>query len=620
MQTAEDLLKKYWGHSEFIFPQKEIIESVLNRKDTLAILPTGGGKSICFQIPALMFSGITLVISPLIALMQDQIKNLNQRGIPAEAITSQLNRDEIAVIIGRCILGKIKLLYVAPERLQSRFFLETLQNIEVSLIAVDEAHCISQWGFDFRPSYLKINILRNLFPNIPMLALTATAPPKTESEIISALELREVQLFKKSLKRQNLSYSVRHTQNEIDALIYELNKNPGSAIVFVRTRKKSFEVSNFLNEKGMDAQYFHSKLPKEEKISRQQIWTQSDKQIMVATNAFGMGIDKPAVRTVIHLNLPNSLEAYIQEAGRAGRDGLSASAVLFLQPFETEDLESIFKSGLPTKNEYEKIERAFFNYFEIGENERPEQKLEFDFHHFCQRFNLDKKKAKKIIDFLERKEVIAFKEKSSYSSVRVYSNPKYLKTGHFQTQIIESLVRKYPGILNDEKSVAEYYIAIELKKPVAKIKKQLKKMSESGYIYYRSKEIMWVKFRRPRESNYIKNTLWREFEAHQINQWKRLQDMIYYAGQKEVCREKLILRYFGEKPKEKCGKCDVCKTEQSDFDSERILEFIDENSKTIQEILIRFVNTPERIVLETLQKLLDERLIVNSGIDSFRKA
>ncbi len=620
MASSQEILKKYWGYADFKYPQKEIIDAVLEGKDTLAILPTGGGKSLCYQIPAVMSEGITLVISPLIALIQDQVNRLNQLGIGAESITSQLNAEEIAVVFARCQLGKVKLLYVAPERLLSRSFIQNLIELNVKIIAVDEAHCIAEWGHDFRPSYLKINKIREIFPKATMLALTATAPPKTREEIVSALELKDCRIFTRSLKRENLVYKVQSSQNELDDLVYELKKNPGSSIVFSRTRKQTYEVAQFLLEKELDADYFHARLPNEEKKKKQENWTKSDQQIMVSTNAFGMGIDKADVRTVIHLDLPSSLEAYVQEAGRAGRDGKDSEAVLFLQPYAAEEAEKIFKSSLPDRDEYRQICRMFYNYFEIGENERPEQKLEFNFSEFVQKFKLDKNKTLKVLDFLERKEVIIFQKTATYSTVQMFANPKNLNfPKSLPTQILEYLVRHHPGILSDEKSISEFYIARELEKPVKKIRKALAKLSEAGYIYYRSRELQNVIFLRPRETDYVKNTLWKEFENLQIKQWKRLQDMIYYASQTEVCREKLILRYFGEKPKNKCGKCDVCKREKAIPDESAVLKFLEDSPKTIQEILLHFVHSPRESVLEILQDLADEGLVKNSGIDSLIK-
>lgn len=620
MRIPEEILKKYWGYSEFLHPQKEIIDSVLAGNDTLAILPTGGGKSICYQLPAMVLDGITLVISPLIALMQDQIQNLNTRGIPAAAISSQLNRDEIALTVTRCALGEIRLLYIAPERLQSRFFREVIQNLPIRLIAVDEAHCISQWGFDFRPSYLKINLVREIFPNVNVLALTATAPAQTADEIISALEMKDAQVFKKSLKRENLAYKVIYSQNELDDLVHRLKRLPGPGIVFVRSRKQTFEVARFLAEAGFNAQYFHAKLPKEEKTKRQQIWTESTDQIMVSTNAFGMGIDKPDVRTVIHLNLPESLEAYVQEAGRAGRDGKHSEAILFVQPHEVEDMEAIFKASLPNRKEFEQIEKSFYNFFEIGENERPIERRELDYFEFVRRFNLDKKKTEKVLSFLERKEVISLKDRSAHSVVRVYSNPKSVRfSKSIQYRILEILVRKYPGIMTDEQRISEFGIASELQKTSGKIKKQLQKMSDSGYIYYRRNDVLTVKFKRPRESDYIKNILWKEFEKYQIVRWKRLQDIIYYATQKDVCREKLILRYFGENPKEKCGQCDLCLNKTEEMKLSDILDFMGDESKTITEIIDHFLKFKKETITEAVEKLIDEGMIANTGIDSYKR-
>lgn len=618
MIHPQEVLENFWGYTEFLYPQKEIIDSLLSGQDALAILPTGGGKSLCYQLPALMLPGITMVISPLIALMHDQIEDLNQRDIPAAAITSQLSREEIYKILDDCYLGKIKLLYIAPERLQSRSFLQALQNIDLSQLAVDEAHCIAQWGFDFRPAYLKINKVRELFPNCPILALTATAPPKTVKEIIENLNLKNPKIFKTSLKRKNLVFKVKESQNELDDLVYELNKNPGSSIVFVRTRKKTFEVSEFLNAAGIDADYFHAGLSKEEKDRKQHHWMESTSQVMVATNAFGMGIDKSNVRSVIHLNLPRSLEAYVQEAGRAGRDGLPSEAVLFLQPYEVEETEEIFKSGLPTRSEFKLTERMFFNYLEIGENERPENKLEFQLNRFINKFNLNYKKTEKALSFLERKEVIRFQNRSGYSTVRIYTNPKNIQySKSIPSDILEVLVRKYPGILSEDRAISEFDIAYELKKSVKNIVQHLERMNDAGYIEYLSFKIQLVEFLRPRESNYIENTLWKEFREQQLIQWKRLQDMIYFVSQEKVCREKLILSYFGEKPKMRCGKCDVCLQEDQIISRDELLTFLKGSSKTIQEILLHFSSHPRENILNALQILLDENKISHSGIDSY---
>lgn len=618
MKTPQQILKKYWGYSDFRQPQKEIIDSVLSKNDTFAILPTGGGKSLCYQIPAIAFEGMTLVISPLIALMQDQIQALIKVGISAASITSQLDFEEINEVLNQCRLGKIKLLYIAPERLQSQLFINSLNELNIDLIAIDEAHCISQWGHDFRPAYLKISDIREVIPKAPILALTATAIPKVQEEIISSLKLKNVGVFKTTLKRNNLIHKVKITQNELDDLYYELKRNPGSSIVFVRTRRQTYEIAHFLTEKGLNADFFHARLPDEEKKAKQEIWTKSDHQIMVSTNAFGMGIDKSNVRSIIHMDLPNSLEAYVQEAGRAGRDGLRSEAVLFLQTNEIEKIESIFKSNLPTRDEYEKIHRMFYTYLNIGENEKPEDKKEFVFFEFIQKFDLNKRKVHNVLSFLERKEVISIEENANLSRVQVYINPKsFINKQSIQLKILEILVRKYPGILSQEMPISEFKIAKALQKSVKEIKMALNELNKKEYIHYQSYDVKNIYFLRPRESNHIKNTLWKEFKELQLTQWKRLQDMIYYASQTEICRERLILKYFGEKAKQNCGVCDVCLKNKVEINPKEILNFLNDSPKDLSTITLEFIQFPKAKVLETLEYLANEELIESVGINTY---
>lgn len=618
MKTPQQILNKYWGYSDFRQPQKEIIDSVLSKNDTFAILPTGGGKSLCYQIPAIAFEGMTLVISPLIALMQDQIQALIKVGISAASITSQLDFEEINEVLNQCRLGKIKLLYIAPERLQSQLFINSLNELNIDLIAIDEAHCISQWGHDFRPAYLKISDIREILPKAPILALTATAIPKVQEEIISSLKLKNVRVFKTTLKRNNLIHKVKITQNELDDLYYELKRNPGSSIVFVRTRRQTYEIAQFLTEKGLNADFFHARLPDEEKKAKQEIWTKSDHQIMVSTNAFGMGIDKSNVRSIIHMDLPNSLEAYVQEAGRAGRDGLRSEAVLFLQTNAIEKIENIFKSNLPTRDEYEKIHRLFYTYLNIGENEKPEDKKEFVFFEFIQKFDLNKRKVHNVLSFLERKEVISIEENANLSKVQVYINPKsFINKQSIQLQILEILVRKYPGILSQEMPISEFKIAKALQKSVKEIKVALNELNKKEYIHYQSYDVKNIYFLRPRESNHIKNTLWKEFKELQLTQWKRIQDMIYYASQTEICRERLILKYFGEKAKQNCSVCDVCLKNKVEINPKEILNFLNDSPKDLSTITLEFIQFPKAKVLETLEYLANEELIESVGINTY---
>lgn len=618
MKTPQQILNKYWGYSDFRQPQKEIIDSVLSKNDTFAILPTGGGKSLCYQIPAIAFEGMTLVISPLIALMQDQIQALIKVGISAASIISQLDFEEINEVLNQCRLGKIKLLYIAPERLQSQLFINSLNELNIDLIAIDEAHCISQWGHDFRPAYLKISDIREILPKAPILALTATAIPKVQEEIISSLKLKNVRVFKTTLKRNNLIHKVKITQNELDDLYYELKRNAGSSIVFVRTRRQTYEIAQFLTEKGLNADFFHARLPDEEKKAKQEIWTKSDHQIMVSTNAFGMGIDKSNVRSIIHMDLPNSLEAYVQEAGRAGRDGLRSEAVLFLQTNAIEKIENIFKSNLPTRDEYEKIHRMFYTYLNIGENEKPEDKKEFVFFEFIQKFDLNKRKVHNVLSFLERKEVISIEENANLSRVQVYINPKsFINKQSIQLQILEILVRKYPGILSQEMPISEFKIAKALQKSVKEIKVALNELNKKEYIHYQSYDVKNIYFLRPRESNHIKNTLWKEFKELQLTQWKRIQDMIYYASQTEICRERLILKYFGEKAKQNCSVCDVCLKNKVEINPKEILNFLNDSPKDLSTITLEFIQFPKAKVLETLEYLANEELIESVGINTY---
>lgn len=618
MKTPQQILNKYWGYSDFRQPQKEIIDSVLSKNDTFAILPTGGGKSLCYQIPAIAFEGMTLVISPLIALMQDQIQALIKVGINAASITSQLDFEEINEVLNQCRLGKIKLLYIAPERLQSQLFINSLNELNIDLIAIDEAHCISQWGHDFRPAYLRISDIREILPKAPILALTATAIPKVQEEIISSLKLKNVRVFKTTLKRNNLIHKVKITQNELDDLYYELKRNAGSSIVFVRTRRQTYEIAQFLTEKGLNADFFHARLPDEEKKAKQEIWTKSDHQIMVSTNAFGMGIDKSNVRSIIHMDLPNSLEAYVQEAGRAGRDGLRSEAVLFLQTNAIEKIENIFKSNLPTRDEYEKIHRMFYTYLNIGENEKPEDKKEFVFFEFIQKFDLNKRKVHNVLSFLERKEVISIEENANLSKVQVYINPKsFINKQSIQLQILEILVRKYPGILSQEMPISEFKIAKALQKSVKEIKVALNELNKKEYIHYQSYDVKNIYFLRPRESNHIKNTLWKEFKELQLTQWKRIQDMIYYASQTEICRERLILKYFGEKAKQNCSVCDVCLKNKVEINPKEILNFLNDSPKDLSTITLEFIQFPKAKVLETLEYLANEELIESVGINTY---
>lgn len=619
MKKIYETLEKYWHFSEFIYPQKEIIESVLQQVDTLAILPTGGGKSICYQIPAVMQEGITLVISPLIALMNDQIQSLGSKGIHSAAITSELNPQELENLYQSCLNGEIKILYVSPERLGKLSFIEFLVQLKLSLLAVDEAHCIAQWGHDFRPAYKKINLLIEKFPNTPVLALTATATPKVQKEIIEALQLKNPSIFKRSLRRKNLIYTVRNETNLHDSLVYELKKHKGSSIVFCRTRKEVYDMYKFLQAKDLNVEFFHSKLIPDEKKAKQIKWMKSDDQIMVSTNAFGMGIDKSDVKNVIHLGLPQSLETYVQEAGRAGRNGEISYATLLFNHESIETVEKIFKSNLPKRSEFYDVTRMIYNHFEIGENEKPERDYKFDLNVFVKKFTFNKKKTEKILKYLHEKELIQLQNKPKYSTVHVLILPiKANFPKPISYSLLENLVRIYPGILQEEKPISEFHLAQSIGKSTKKTKEILQQLSDAGYLIYNQRNVQKLRFLEPRRLDFLKHKIWKEFESHQILQWKRLQDMIYYARQTETCREKLILRYFGEKPVQNCGNCDICLPNYSSINKSNILEFLKKSPKNLQEIFLHFSHFPKEAILVTLQDLCDENQIETIHINTYQ--
>jgi len=438
--------------------------------------------------------------------------------------------------------------------------------------------------------------------------------------MINSFNLEAEVRFERSLEREHLTYSVTPAANYLDELLYAVNNSEGASIIFTTTRAHAYHISQSLIEQGFDAEFFHAKLPTEEKEKKQKTWTQSSTQIMVATNAFGMGIDKSDVRTVFHLDLPSSIEAYVQEAGRAGRDGKPSHCILLLQPDAVEQSEKIFKSGLPNREEFGFIARMLYNHFEIGENERPENAYDLDLIKFIKKFKLNKKRTLKTLEFLEQHEIIFIKKLANYSLVQVHSNPNTQQVSKkLRYKVLEYLVRNHPGILSEEKSVSEFLIARELNKSTKKIRKILHELKEEGFLNYSDRSIKKIQFIRPRETNFIQNNLWHEFEKIQGSHWKRLQEMIYYSIQTEICREKLLLRYFGNKSAGNCGKCDVCQNKIPIIEADSLLDFLKDSPKTIRQILAHFITSPKESVLAALQELSDENLIEAVGLDAYQK-
>ncbi len=620
METKE-ILKKYWDFDRFRYPQEEIIQHLLNKEDVLAILPTGGGKSLCYQIPGIILDGITLVVTPLIALMEDQVKSLKKKGIKAEYISKELDFSTITAILDECQNNQVKLLFVSPERLQSKIFIERLQLFNISLIAIDEAHCISQWGHDFRPSFLKIASIREHFPTIPMLALTATATELIQKDIIDFLKLNNPKVFKTSLRRENLTYDVQLSENKKQDLIYQLKKYPGSSIVFVKTRKQTYEIASFLNENGFDADYFHAKLEFSQKNAKQKAWTESENQIMVSTNAFGMGIDKPNVRTVFHLDLPPSIEAYYQEVGRAGRDGKDARGIYLFNPEDIINAEKIFKSKLPTKAEFVEIGNLFFSYLQIAEGELPEQLASLDVPLFAEKFKLDVRKVFNFIYFLQNKEIIFLKDFSQNSTIQLLIHPETIAHHYQYSDLLEYLERNYPGIYTISKNVYELKIAFDTHTSLGDVRSHLHAMHKQGILEYSDRFLTRIKLLTPRDSKALQGKWWKMYEEIQINHWKKLEAISFYAAQHEYCRERMVLSYFGEKTLENCKKCDVCLADKSTnkISQEEILHFLGEDGKTLNEIILHFINSPKEKIVAELQFLVDEMILKIEGIDTFKK-
>lgn len=564
MTTAEELLKKYWKHETFRPLQKEIINSVLNGNDTIALLPTGGGKSICFQIPGLLNKGICLVISPLVSLMKDQINTLQSKGIKAIALTGGIKSDELITLLDNCEFGNYSFLYLSPERLQSDWVLNRIKTLPINLIAIDEAHCVSQWGHDFRPAYLKIGDLKSHFPSVPFLALTATANSRVKEDIEKQLQLKSPHTFQLSFERKNIAYHVIPTEDKLYQVEKILKKYAEPTIIYVRNRKSCIEIASQLSSLGFKTTYYHGGLTSKEKEKNMQDWLVEERPIMIATTAFGMGIDKANVKTVIHIQLPENLENYYQESGRAGRSGAPALSILLLSPSDIQLATNQFINSLPDKAFLTLLYIKLNNYFQIAYGEGIDEKFVFNLNQFCARYQFPILKTFQSLQFLDRQGVVTLSQEFSEKiSVRFIIPSKevirYMSLNPKDEPIILSMLRTYSGIYDLETTINPSLIAKKSGTSEKEVSRLLMKLKENNSIdYFAKNNDATLIFNEIREDERTINRISRYLE-HQNNLKKeQLKSVIDFVSNESQCKSKLLLNYFGEQTTANCGTCSYC--------------------------------------------------------------
>ena len=623
MSNYQQILKQYWGYDDFRGIQREIIESVGAGHDTLGLMPTGGGKSITFQVPALAMEGVCIVITPLIALMKDQVHHLHQRGIMAAAVYSGMQRDDILRVLENCILGNTKLLYVSPERLGSELFQTKLKHMQVSFITVDEAHCISQWGYDFRPSYLQIADIRRICPDVPVLALTATATPKVVEDICERLSIDEWQrekfnVFRMSFERKNLTYLVSYAVDKRTELIQLLEGEKGAAIVYVRSRRHAREIAEHLTEAGLSATFYHAGLEHAEKDKRQRDWQHDRVRIMVATNAFGMGIDKPDVRIVAHYDLPDSIEAYFQEAGRAGRDGQPARAVLLYNNADEPKLIKRVSDTFPEKDYIRKVYDHLAYYYQIATGDGYGVSREFNIDDFCHKFNHFPIRVHSALQILQRAGYIEYtEEQDNQARVKflVTRDDLYRLRGENpnEEKVIIALLRNYGGLFADYGFIDESLIAHQCALKSHEVYDILKELSMKHVIHFiPRKQVPYIRYMQRREdSEHVQ--LSKDVYEERLTQYKeRIEAMLRYAKDNSRCRSRQLLEYFGEKDTKDCGQCDVCHhTSKTDIQQakQQILTLLSDRQRHHVTELLR-LQLPKEELDKAFTYLLQEEYIM----------
>lgn len=617
--TPVEILQKYWKHEGFRLPQEEIINSVLDGNDTLALLPTGGGKSICFQVPALMKEGICLVISPLVALMKDQVKNLEKINIKAIALTGGINTDEMIDLLDNCQFGNYKFLYLSPERLQNEWILDRIKSLPINLIAIDEAHCVSQWGHDFRPAYLKISVLKKHFTKIPFLALTASATTRVKDDVIHQLELTNTKVFTKSFERKNLAYMVLHTQDKLHLIEQILTKNKESAIIYVTNRKACLETSYQLEKRGFTSTFYHGGLQPKEKDANMNLWMTNKAQVIVATNAFGMGIDKPDVKSVIHLHLPPNLENYYQEAGRAGRDGQKAYAVLLINSSDSMNAESQFISVLSDKTFLTSLLIKLYNYFQIAYGEGFNEQFSFNLHHFCSKYNFPILKSYHALQFLDRQGVLTMTQEFSSKVALQFIIPskeviRYISLNPSDEPVILALLRTNPGIYESKTAINVTLIAKKSGTNESTVLAVLHKLEEKNCIeLFTTNNDATILFNEVREDEKNINRVSKILDIQNNLKKEQFQAVLHYINETKTCKSKLLLNYFGEQINENCGICSFCIANQNtkkhiELAKKQIVDLLQNESLNSRQIEHK-IQFSKDVILNALKYLLDNDTI-----------